>query len=83
MPVVQPRALDGAVGNIEPEGLDEVQMRPRRRAGARDIAAVLRDLRLDEHDIQHDSTSSTRKFYHCTAKILRIQPKMQSFETKF
>jgi len=60
-----------------------MQMRPRRRAGARDIAAVLRDLRLDEHDIQHDSTSSTRKFYHCTAKILRIQPKMQSFETKF
>ena len=59
VPVVQPRALDGAVGNVEPEGLDEMQMRPRRRAGARDIAAVLRDLRLHEHDIQHDSTSGS------------------------
>ena len=83
MPVIQSRALDRTVGNIEPEGLYEVQVRSRSGTGTRDIAAILWDLRLDEHDIQHDSTSSTRKFYHCTAKILRIQPKMQSFETKF
>ena len=83
MPVVQPRARDGAVGNVDPVGLDVMQMRPRRRSGARDIAAVLRDLRLHEHDIEHDGVSSTRKFNYCTAKILRIQPKIQSFETKF
>ena len=53
MPVVQPRALDGAVGNVEAERLDEVQPRTGRGSGARDVAAILRDLRLNEHDIQH------------------------------
>ena len=33
MPVVQPRALDGAVGNVETERLDEVQLRTGRGAG--------------------------------------------------
>ena len=56
MPVVQPRALDRAVGNIKAEGLDEVQPRAGRGAGARDVAAVLRDLRLHKDDIEHKAS---------------------------
>ena len=53
MPVVEPGALHGLVRNVEAERLDEVQPRTGRGAGARDVAAILRDLRLNEHDIQH------------------------------
>ena len=40
MPVIQSRALDRTVGNIEPEGLYEVQVRSRSGTGTRDICLL-------------------------------------------
>ena len=52
-PVIQTAALHGLVGNVKAERPDEVQSRPRRRAGARDRARVVRDLGLHQNDIEH------------------------------
>ena len=44
------------VGNIEAQRLDQMQHRACGGAGARDVAGVLRDLRLDQNDVQHSSS---------------------------
>jgi len=56
MPVVQPRPADGLLRDIEPQGADQMEAAAGGRAGAGDIAAVLGDLRLHQHDIEHKTT---------------------------
>ena len=53
VPVVQPRALEVAVGDFEAEGLDQMEPRAGSGSGAGDVAGVLWDLRLEEYDIQN------------------------------
>lgn len=59
MPVVQSRALDGAVRDVEAQRLDQMQHRAGRGTGTGDIAGVLRDLRRDENDVQHGFSDGT------------------------
>jgi hypothetical protein len=47
-PVVEPGATHGAVVESEARHADDVQRRARRRAEARDVAGVRRNLWLDE-----------------------------------
>lgn len=51
LPVVQPRALETAVGHREAERLDEVERAAGDGAGAGDVASVLGDLRLEKYDV--------------------------------
>jgi hypothetical protein len=53
MPVVQPRPAHRPLRNVEAQGADQVEAAAGGRAGAGDVAAVLRDLRFHEHDVQH------------------------------
>ena len=53
MPVVQTRAPDGAVRDLEPQRTDEVQPAAGSRTGAGDVAAVLRNFRFDQNDVEH------------------------------
>ena len=55
VPVVHAGPLELAVGDPEPEGMDQMQPRPRDRAQAAHVARVLRNLRLEQHDVQHAS----------------------------
>ena len=54
MPVVQSGPLDGLFRNIKAQGFDQVQAAAGGGTGAGNIAAVLWNLRLKEHDVQHD-----------------------------
>jgi len=58
VPVIQPRALDGAVGNIEAERADEVEVAAGCGTGARDIPAILRNFRFYEYDMDHFAAPS-------------------------
>ena len=51
LPVIQPRALQAAVGDGKAERLDEMQRAAGDGAGAGDVAGVLRDLRLEKYDV--------------------------------
>ena len=53
MPVVQTCAFHALVVEREAERLDQMQHAAGRRAGAGDIAGILRNLRLDQNDIDH------------------------------
>ena len=53
VPVIQAGALQVLVIHPEAQRLDQVQHRAGDRAGARDIARVLRDLGLDQNDMEH------------------------------
>ncbi len=52
VPVVDPGAAYGLLIDTKPEAPDEVQGRGRGGAEARDVAGVLRNLGLDEHDVE-------------------------------
>ncbi len=58
IPVVESRALEVAVVDLESERLDEVKWRAGRGAEAGDVAGIGRDLRLDQRHVQCHSTSS-------------------------
>ena len=53
LPVIQPRALQILIRHFEPQRADEVQTAARGRAGAGDVARVLRDLRFNQYDVEH------------------------------
>lgn len=53
VPVVEPRAFEVAVGDLKAEGSHKMEPCARSGTGARDVAGVLRDLRLKEHNIQY------------------------------
>lgn len=53
IPVVEPGTFEVAVGDLEAEGSHKVEPCARSGTGARDIAGVLRDLRLEQHDVQN------------------------------
>ena len=57
MPVIQARTLHPLIVNRKAERLDQVQHAARRRAGAGDVARVLRDLRLNQNNMQHGTPS--------------------------
>ena len=57
MPVIQPRPLDRLVADVKAKGLDEVEPAPGGRAGPGDVSGIHMDLRLDQHDIEHEITS--------------------------
>ena len=61
MPVVQPGPLDGPVGDVEAQRADEVQAAAG-GAGAGDVAAVLRYLRLYQYDMQHTRPNSFLRY---------------------
>lgn len=54
-PVVQPGAADMPLIDGEAQGMEEVQRRVRRGAGSCDVAGILRDLRLDQYNVQRRS----------------------------
>ena len=54
MPVVQTGPLHSPVGNIKAQRADQMQTAAGGGAGAGDVAAVLWDLRLHQHNVQHD-----------------------------
>ena len=62
MPVVQPGPLDGPVGDVEAQRADEVQAAAGGGAGAGDVAAVLRYLRLYQYDMQHTRPNSFLRY---------------------
>ena len=51
-PVVEAGAAHRALAHREAERLDEMQFGADRGAGARDVAGVLRNLRLEQNDVQ-------------------------------
>ena len=53
VPVVEPRALEVAVGDLKTEGTYQMEPCARSGTGARDVAGILRDLRLEEYDVQN------------------------------
>ena len=53
MPIIQPRAAEIFIGNFKAQGLYKVERAARRRAGARDIARILRDFGFYENDMKH------------------------------
>jgi len=50
MPIIEPGAPNGPLGQGEAELSDQVERASEGGGKARDVAGVLRDLRLDEHD---------------------------------
>ena len=52
-PALRPRPLEPAVLDGKAHRADQVQLRPRHRAGAGNIAGILRDLRLYQHNMKH------------------------------
>jgi hypothetical protein len=52
-PIIQACPFDSFIGNIKPQGLDQVQYAAGGGAGSGDIAGVHRDLRLYHYDVQH------------------------------
>ena len=56
-PVVQPRPLHGPVGDIKPQGPDQMEPRSGGGAGTGNIAGVHGDLRLHKDDIDHPAPS--------------------------
>lgn len=57
MPVIKARALELCVRDLKAHRPDQMQARARSGAGARDIAGILGDLWLDQHDVEcrHDA----------------------------
>lgn len=53
VPIVASRALEVALGRSEAHRLDKVQPRADARARARDVSGVLRNLRFNQHDVEH------------------------------
>lgn len=53
IPVIEPGTFEVAVGDLKAEGSHKVEPCARSGTGARDIAGVLRDLRLEQHDVQN------------------------------
>lgn len=53
IPVVEPGTFEVAIGDLEAEGSHKVEPCARSGTGARDVAGVLRDLRLEQHDVQN------------------------------
>ena len=53
LPVVHAGPAQMPVADLESQGMNEVQPRAGDGAHATDVAGVLRDLRLEEHDVQH------------------------------
>src|SRR5690606_1937679 len=52
-PVVHPGAAQVPVGDLESQWMNQMKTRARQRTHPTDIAGVLRDLRIEEHDVQH------------------------------
>ena len=53
IPIVQPGALQVFVAQRKAQRLNQMQRCACRGAGARDIARVLRDFRVEQHDVHH------------------------------
>ena len=85
MPVIQARTLHGPVGNIKAKGADQVQAAAGGSAGPGNIAGVLRDLRLHQHDIQHGVPSPP--FWNAPLIVMhscrKFNRKMVFFAEKF
>ena len=60
MPVVQSGALEPLVGNLKAERTYQMQYRTRAGAGSRDVSGVLRNLRLDQYNIEHSNLFSSQ-----------------------
>ena len=53
IPVVEPGTFEVAIGDLEAEGSHQMEPCASSGTGARDVAGVLRDLRLEQHDVQY------------------------------
>ena len=53
VPVIQSGASDSFLRNVKAQGSDQVQMAAGGSAGTGNIAAILRNLRFDQNDVQH------------------------------
>ena len=75
MPIVQPCALELAVVNCKSEWANEVQGRTRRRAGARNVARVLRNFGLVEYNVNfgHNRTFRAFLFLHHSIFFVNVQ----------
>ena len=60
MPVIQPGAAHGPLGDIEAQRPDEMQHGAGCGAGAGNIAGVLRDLRRNKDNVQHGAPAEKR-----------------------
>ena len=81
VPVVETGAFQIAVGDLEAEGLHQMQTRACGGAGAGDIAGVLRDLRLKKNDVQCLMIRIKRfqilsPLFHCRAGRIILQEKL-------
>lgn len=52
LPVVKTRALDVALGEMESQGSDQVQGAPEAHADSSDGPRIVRDLRMNQHDVE-------------------------------
>ena len=59
MPVVQTGTLHALIVDSKAERLDQMQHTTCRRTGAGNVAGVLRDLRLDQNNVEHTFASFT------------------------
>ena len=86
VPVVQTRPAHGALGYVKAQGADQMQPAAGGGAGAGDIAAVLRDLRLDEDDVQHGTAPFCAKcrgiFLHFTDTLPIVMQRKWKFNRK-
>ena len=53
VPVIHPAAPDLFVGNVETEGMNEMEARVGNRTEPPDVTGVLWDFRIEEDDVQH------------------------------
>lgn len=58
MPVVKTRPFYGTIGDVEAQRTDKMQRASRGGAGAGNVAAVLGDLRFDQHNVKHTGQPS-------------------------
>ena len=87
MPVVKTSTLHRFVGNIEAQRSDQVQPTAGGSAGSGDVAAVLRDLRFVQNDIEQEPHLAYPIYLQKTCPIIvfqnlqKINPKKRNFST--
>ena len=80
-PVVQPRPADGLLADVEAQRLHQMEAAAGGGAGAGNVAGILRDLRLNQHNIQHALHPSIG--YHCSPIRKKFQLVFGRNITKF
>ena len=78
MPVIQTCPANGFFGNVKAQRADQMEHRAGGCAGTGDVAAILRDLRFVEHDIQHGIHLKLPVFWKRPVIVVQNFPKIKA-----